>query len=115
VPELVCQHHHAPSVRQGADIVVLVKIRDIRKLSTQAMLSIPANCPDRSLYWPEQPAEGELLIVIQRLVSKDKHRVLVERRLDFVKGILINGLAEVNTRHFGAEERMQGPRRDCHL
>lgn len=78
MPKLISQHHHTPSVRAGMDIVVLVKIRDIRKLSTQAMLSILANCRDRSLYWSEKAAESHLLIVIQRLFSKDKHRVLVE-------------------------------------
>src|SRR5271167_1897060 len=51
--------------------------------------------------------EGKLLILVERLIAKNQHRIAIHRRLDFGSGLRIDRIPQIDSRCFRREQWMK--------
>jgi len=71
------------------------------------VLAILADRADRSFERAEQPAERDLLLVVERLPAKHQHAMALQRRHDHAQRVWRHRTAQVDTGHLRDEHRMQ--------
>jgi hypothetical protein len=106
MPQTVAEGEQPPPVVAGEHLVVLVEIGHVGKGGGQTQSPRLAQArADRVLDLPQTAGEGELLLVVDRLVVEHEHRVPVHSGMD--RRHLIRGqrLGHVDAFHFGGEAR----------
>ena len=106
MPEAVADGEEPPPVVPRVHVVVLVEIGHVGEAGGQAVLVGGAEArADGVLDVPEALGEGELLLVVDVLVVKDEHRVLVHAGMDRVHLFLGQRLGHVHAFNLGGEAR----------
>jgi len=83
MPELVAEIEHAAAVVARHHLVVLAEIGDVGDVEGQPALAVLHDmAADGALDLAEIAAEGELLLVGDRLVVEHQHGVAIHPRLD---------------------------------
>ena len=83
VPEPIAQTVHPPPIVQPKQAVLLVEIRDVGDVQIEPRLMIRPIGLDRRFQGSQQPAEGDLVLVRDRLIVENQHGVPIGRRDDF--------------------------------
>ena len=116
VPEAIADGEQPPPVIACERLVVLVEIGHVREGRWQAMILGRAQAgADRVLDVAETLREGELLLVVDVLVVKDQHRVLVHAGVDGVGIGLGQRLRYVDAVDLACEAGADLADRDGHL
>src|SRR5262249_17588422 len=82
MPEPVSQLERAESAFLTPDLVVMVEVRNVRKLLAQAQWRILSIHADRGLEGPEVPREVEMLVLREKLIGENQDRILGEGFFD---------------------------------
>src|SRR5438105_8605410 len=105
MPELVAQVEQVAAVVARQNPPLGVEVGNIGDIRAQPHLG--AGIVRIDLERAEQLAEGELLLVAQRLLREDEDAVAVEGRVDLGKDFWCQCPGEVDPAHFGAEGRVK--------
>src|SRR6516164_5586638 len=82
MPKPVAQLEQAESAFLTPDLVVMVEVRNVRKLLAQAQWRILSIHADRGLEGPEVPREVEMLVLREKLIGENQDRILGEGFFD---------------------------------
>jgi len=116
MPQLVAEIEHAAAVVARQQLAVLVEIGDVGHVEGQPTLAILHDMTaGDALDLAEIAAEGELLLVGDRLVVEYQDGVAVHGSLDRRRLLGGERLAQIDAVDLADEDRMDLPNGDAHL
>ena len=113
MPQLVAEVEQIAAVVARRYPALGIEVRDVGDIGAQPHLG--AGIVRIDFERAEEPAEGELLLVGNRLLREDEHAVAVEGRLDLGKDSGITGRRQIDAADLGAEGRMKRGQLDRHI
>ncbi len=115
MPEAIAEAEQPAPVVAREHVLVLVQVRDVGKRGGQPQLVGRAQAgADGVLDVTQAAREGQLLLVVERLVVEDQHRVAVHAGVDLRDLLGGERAGQVETVDLGGEAGPDLAKRDAH-